>query len=104
MLMDHLYNATDIHSTSTISDAAFAALGTGDGNVGVDLLNDHPVGVILDEAELDYQSPTNARVFSDGTDNYVECGSCHNAHNNTLGSFLRTTNNNSSLCLDCHIK
>ena len=34
----------------------------------------------------------------------VECGSCHNPHDMTYGSFLRMDTANSSLCLTCHIK
>ena len=34
----------------------------------------------------------------------VECASCHDAHNNTLGNFLRKANTGSAMCLTCHIK
>ncbi|MBI5196127.1 MAG: cytochrome C, partial [Nitrospirae bacterium] len=32
------------------------------------------------------------------------CGSCHNPHDNSNGTFLRVTNSGSGLCLKCHIK
>ena len=35
---------------------------------------------------------------------YVECASCHTPHDNTAGTFLRTTNAKSNLCLSCHNK
>lgn len=35
---------------------------------------------------------------------YVECASCHDAHNPTNGTFLRSTNTGSALCLACHVK
>ena len=35
---------------------------------------------------------------------FVECASCHDPHNTTNGTFLRTTNAGSALCLTCHIK
>jgi predicted CXXCH cytochrome family protein len=34
----------------------------------------------------------------------IECGSCHDAHDNANGSFLRISNASSALCLACHIK
>ncbi len=93
-------DATSIHGAGTLS-AIFPATTAA---VGVDLTNDHPIGVILDPAQPDLQSPTNARTFLNGGNEYVECGSCHNAHESTLPMFLRTTNDGSALCLDCHIK
>ena len=36
--------------------------------------------------------------------NQVECASCHDVHDNTLGMFLRISNANSDLCLTCHNK
>lgn len=34
----------------------------------------------------------------------VECGSCHDPHNNTNPTFLRIANTGSNLCLSCHVK
>jgi predicted CXXCH cytochrome family protein len=34
----------------------------------------------------------------------VECGSCHDPHNNTNPTFLRIANTGSALCLSCHVK
>ena len=34
----------------------------------------------------------------------IECGSCHDAHDNVNGSFLRIANVGSALCLSCHVK
>lgn len=96
-------DATTIHNTGTVSLAGFAALGTLEGIVGTGLTNDHPVGVEL-VVSADMQAPTNAKTFANGGSDYVECGSCHNPHDNSVGAFLITTNNNSALCLDCHIK
>jgi len=33
----------------------------------------------------------------------VQCGSCHNVHNNTNTPFLRISNVNSALCTTCHL-
>jgi len=72
-------------------------------NVGIDLTNDHPVnftypGVVAGE----FQNPTNAVLFG----GEVQCGSCHDAHNDTVGEqpFLVTSNTDSALCTDCHLK
>ena len=33
----------------------------------------------------------------------LECGTCHNPHDNQFGSFLRVSNAKSELCFSCHI-
>ena len=35
---------------------------------------------------------------------FVECASCHDPHNNSTGTFLRISNDNSDVCLACHVK
>ncbi|GAB4348777.1 MAG: cytochrome c3 family protein [Gammaproteobacteria bacterium] len=44
--------------------------------------------------------------FTGGSGPSVECGSCHDPHeaSSTPVSFLRINNNNSNVCLACHIK
>lgn len=78
--------------------------------IGTDLRNDHPVGIIYD-ASLDlsgFSTKTGNpesypdKLLSEGT--YVECISCHNPHDNTYSNFLIESNDNSNLCLRCHIK
>ena len=88
--------------------------------LGGDLRNDHPVAIVYETAraakpaEFVTQQISGA-VISVGTgalplygssvaNATVECASCHNAHNNTLGNFLRKANTGSSMCLSCHIK
>jgi predicted CXXCH cytochrome family protein len=39
-----------------------------------------------------------------GATNTLECGSCHNVHDNTAAPFLRKSNAASALCKTCHIK
>jgi predicted CXXCH cytochrome family protein len=35
---------------------------------------------------------------------FVECASCHDPHNNSIGTFLRVANVDSAVCLACHTK
>ncbi|MBI5921638.1 MAG: cytochrome c3 family protein [Betaproteobacteria bacterium] len=82
--------------------------------LGTDLSNDHPIS-------MTYPTPAQDPGFNTPSDNlkgwggtspnavklyggYVECGSCHNVHDNDNAPFLRTTNFNSALCLTCHKK
>lgn len=39
-----------------------------------------------------------------GVQAFVECASCHDPHNSTNATFLRVANDNSAVCLACHIK
>jgi len=71
--------------------------------VGTDLSDDHPVMVTYPGPNADYNDPSGfsyAAVFSGN----IECGSCHDPHDTTNTPFLRASNTNSQLCLDCHIK
>jgi mono/diheme cytochrome c family protein len=102
--------------------------------IGTDLTDDHPVGIDLPPTgpETDFNVPTGIRsdiVWFDGdgdnrpdTDEIrfydtgsgprVECGSCHDPHgvsDSGIGgtfnvSFLRVSNQNSRVCLTCHVK
>jgi predicted CXXCH cytochrome family protein len=64
----------------------------GPGLVGATLVGDKPVVGTL---------PLYGTGVADGT---VECGSCHNPHNNFYTNFLRISNASSAMCLTCHIK
>lgn len=74
--------------------------------MGKDLSNDHPISVTYStSADSAFNAIANNKVG--GLPLYsskVECGSCHNPHDNTNGTFLRQTNAGSALCLKCHIK
>jgi predicted CXXCH cytochrome family protein len=89
--------------------------------LGTDLRNDHPVSIVYETAraarpaEFVTQVVAGAKITV-GTTNPVplygasaavatiECASCHNPHNNSLGNFLRKANTGSAICLSCHIK
>lgn len=74
------------------------------------LKNDHPVNMVYNttadaglEALTTVQA-SKALLFSDGTNQTVQCASCHNVHDNTLAKFLRIANTNTKagLCTTCH--
>lgn len=91
-------------------DGAGKLLPSSDAYVGVDLSDDHPVGITYNAA-LDPTgfvpktgNPANYpdKLLSEGL--YVECVSCHNPHDNSYSDFLIESNENSALCDRCHTK
>ncbi|MCF6270179.1 MAG: cytochrome c3 family protein [Melioribacteraceae bacterium] len=83
--------------------------------LGTDLSNDHPVSftynATLATTDGGLYDPTTASSGLGGTitddmlfAGEMQCASCHNAHDNTLGSFLKKSNATSALCLTCHNK
>ena len=78
---------------------------TGSALLGANLSNDHPVSLTYDAALVAADGglktpPADLPLFS----SKVECATCHNVHNNSLGDFLRASNAASGLCLKCHNK
>ena len=80
--------------------------------IGTILTDDHPIAVTYDELNKDVafntRNITTGKVgvlplYGSGK-NQLECGTCHNVHNNLIAPFLRIANTNSALCLTCHIK
>lgn len=75
-------------------------------NLGTDLRNDHPIGVQYPPPDLtgyhDKSTFTGVKVVTVNGVDRVECTSCHDPHNNSLGMFLRQTLSGSALCLECH--
>ena len=109
--------------------ATYGNNGTGTNNIltagspflGTDLRNDHPITIIYETSraatptEFVTQAITGTKITVGATNPLplfgastatatVECASCHNPHNNSLGNFLRKSNAGSALCLTCHIK
>jgi len=79
--------------------------------LGTDLSNDHPISIAYDTgADADFNAIANNYVGSlplyPGSvgDNQVECGSCHNPHEDILPNFLRISNAGSAMCVTCHQK
>ncbi len=71
--------------------------------IGTDLHDDHPVSVIYTGESGKFKDISDSivvRLF----DGKVECASCHNPHLTDNKKFLRSTNDESALCLTCHDK
>jgi predicted CXXCH cytochrome family protein len=81
---------------------------TGTFLVGTVLQNDHPVGITYDNvADPSLRAaPTNAALrlynYGAGAAAQVECGTCHDPHNNGNTNFLVTANTAAALCSACH--
>jgi predicted CXXCH cytochrome family protein len=82
----------------------------GRSNLGPDLTNDHPISVRYDDfmgaglRSVSSALDAGLRLQRDAGGYWVECSTCHDPHNNTLGKFLRMSNNGSRMCLTCHDK
>lgn len=88
---------------------------TGEAALGTDLSNDHPIGIEYPTARpAEFNDPSTfapgigggpgVSLVTINSVQRVECVSCHNVHNNGLGSFLRAPKQESFICLQCHIK
>ena len=116
--LDVMYNAPTLTS-GTYRNLATAATQTytwslGDGAinpavvVGTDLSNDHPISITYGadsamETLANIQLPASGLTLYGGSNNQVECGTCHNPHDPTNVPFLRIDNTGSALCMTCHI-
>ena len=87
-------------------------LNTSTAYLGSDLTNDHPISITYNVSQDGaFNAIVSGKVgnlplydLAVGSKNQVECGSCHNPHDSTYGTFLRASNAGSALCLKCHIK
>ena len=101
-------------NTVTLETAEYGAIGAAITGTAIDvagdaaeLANDHPVNMDYDPAlntSLDtVANVTAAGLTFFGANDSVQCGSCHNPHNNTNQNYLRVSNTSSGLCLTCHL-
>jgi predicted CXXCH cytochrome family protein len=72
------------------------------------LENDHPVNMSYDPVKNpslnSVSSVQKAGLVLFGGNNTVQCGTCHDPHNQTNSPYLRIDNNGRSpLCLTCHL-
>ncbi|MHC4236244.1 MAG: cytochrome c3 family protein, partial [Planctomycetota bacterium] len=77
------------------------------GGLGTDLRDDHPISFRYDRAltAADHQLRIPETISSElplGKHGELECTTCHDAHNNLHGDFLRVTKRESAICVSCH--
>lgn len=79
----------------------------GPGHIGTDLRDDHPISFPYSSS----LASRNGKLHSPGAlppeirldgNSELQCTSCHDAHNDSLGKFLVMRNTNSQLCTSCH--
>lgn len=80
---------------------------TGPSDLTTDLSDDHPIGFRCDRALSVADRQVRQPELVDhrlrlGEWGEVECTTCHDPHNNTLGNFLRITDREGALCTACH--
>lgn len=107
-----LTNPSNIEGAPTIGgdsiDTDETLLSTVTTNLGADLSDDHPINfsydtsLTNDDGLADASTVTTAGLELFGTDNEVQCASCHNPHDDTNGMFLRASMDSSGLCTTCH--
>ena len=95
--------------TQTIAmQGGVTVIPAGKTNLGTDLRNDHPISFVYDttlvgkNAKLKNPGLLPSVVHLDQNQN-VQCTSCHDAHNDSLGKFLVMDNSSSQLCNACHV-
>jgi predicted CXXCH cytochrome family protein len=68
------------------------------------LTNDHPVNMPYDptnDTQLRPVASVTASLPLYGSNNTVQCGTCHEPHNNVNSNYLRMANN-TTICTTCH--
>jgi len=78
---------------------------TGRSNIGNNLFNDHPVGIVYDTGlqatDPDLVNP--ASVDLPLVQGELQCTSCHDPHSDIIPPFLRKTTQYGALCTTCHL-
>ena len=107
------------HDGTVAIDSYGGASGTniisGSQLIGTSLANDHPIDFTYDAAlattDGELFDPSSATSGLGGTiandmlfSGEMQCGSCHDAHDDTNNNFLVKSNAASALCLTCHDK
>ncbi len=107
-LTNDLANPSNLESGAQPSGAGLVELaGTSPANIGTDLHDDHPIGMVYADIAGNtpgewVANPVASIKFYDG--GVMWCSSCHDVHDNTAAPFLATSNVASGLCLSCHNK
>jgi len=76
----------------------------GRSNLGTDLSNDHPVGIVYD---TELQMADSGLLNPEGVDlpmvdSEIQCSSCHDPHSDMIPPFLHKSTLNGELCISCH--
>lgn len=104
---DGVVSMTTLWNGQALGGSAVTLSSTGAAtNIGTDLRNDHPVGVTYATAGTSANATgldtlANAQLAGYmffGTNN-LECGSCHDPHNDANGKFYRVSGDR---CVGCH--
>jgi len=96
-------------STPILMAGGVTTMPPGKGYIGTDLRHHHPISFVYDSnlagrrGELAIPSSLPPEIQLD-SNQQMQCTSCHNAHDDSLGAFLVMPNQNSGLCVECHIK
>jgi len=85
----------------------FRTIPPGPSDLTEDLSDDHPIGFRFDRALFNRDRQLkNPDIVTDrlplGSHGEVHCTTCHDAHDNSLGDFLREPTVRSTICLSCH--
>ena len=101
---DNMVNDPGISFTT----ANMAALNSGAAALGTDLSNDHPISITYDNtadtAFVALATADDTLPFFGGSNDQVECATCHAVHDPALPPFMRVNNAASALCTTCHVK
>jgi predicted CXXCH cytochrome family protein len=67
--------------------------------------SNHPLGVTQPApiaGFTGFKTPAENSAVNYDASGYVQCGSCHNPHDNTFAPFLKVENTGSAICVTCH--
>jgi predicted CXXCH cytochrome family protein len=102
---NEVYDPFAAGNTATLGTMTNTTFQAGDErrNLGVDLRTTHPVSIayVPGVGQTQVAAEGFGMVFFGATAT-VECATCHNAHDNQYGYFLRTAQ--ADICTACHIK
>jgi predicted CXXCH cytochrome family protein len=99
--------ALNVDFTGTANAAYVGLVMHGSGRLGTDLRGSHPIGFSYSVSQsanpgrLATVPPPALRLY--GPESKLECPTCHDVHNPTNAPFLRMGQQNSALCVGCHL-
>ncbi|MFZ4521386.1 MAG: cytochrome c3 family protein [Bacteroidales bacterium] len=88
------HNPTGVASTSPFADVMKAVPGVSG--------NSHSWNSLAVNAMYQTNLPTNPDMLLRVYSNEIVCSTCHNQHSTTYAPFLRASNSEDALCLNCH--